>query len=130
MLEAAGKGVRFKALAVDPREFPSRQEGPVLAAHHARGDEPAPVQDVDEPPPGHALTPRCAVRIYSRMAREHSSRKIIKRLKREGWALLRTNGSHHVFGKDTRRLSIPHPKKDLPVGLVQEIEEAAGWKDR
>ncbi|MXX88995.1 MAG: addiction module toxin, HicA family [Boseongicola sp. SB0677_bin_26] len=64
------------------------------------------------------------------MARERNSRKIIKRLKRDGWVLLRTNGSHHVFGKGARRVSITHPRKDLPIGMVLEIEEAAGWKGR
>ena len=76
------------------------------------------------------LTSWRAMRIYSRMARERNSRKIIRRLKREGWVLLRTNGSHHVFGKGPRRVIVPHPRKDLPVGLVLEIEEVAGWKRR
>jgi len=62
------------------------------------------------------------------MARERNSRKIIRRLKRERWVLLRTSGWHHVFGKGPRRVIIPHPRKDLPVGLIDEIEAAAGWK--
>lgn len=68
------------------------------------------------------------MRIFLRMPREKNSRKIIKRLQREGWTLLRINGSHHVFGNGPRRVIIPHPRKDLPIGLVLEIEEAAGWK--
>ncbi|MYE12228.1 MAG: type II toxin-antitoxin system HicA family toxin [Gammaproteobacteria bacterium] len=64
------------------------------------------------------------------MGRERDSRKIIRRLKRDGWTHLRTSGSHHVFGKGSRRLVIPHPRKDLPIGMVQEIEESAGWKGR
>ena len=47
---------------------------------------------------------------------------------REGWTLLRINGSHHAGGNGPRRVIIPHPRKDLPIGLVLEIEEEAGWK--
>ncbi len=32
------------------------------------------------------------------------------------------------FGKDPRRVIIPHPRKVLPVGLVDEIDAEAGWK--
>ena len=70
------------------------------------------------------------MRIHSRIARKRDSRKITKRLKRGGWVLLGTNGSHQVFGKGARRVSITHSRKDLPIGMVLEIEEAVGWKGR
>jgi len=61
------------------------------------------------------------------MAVERNSRKIIKRLKREGWDEVRSNGSHHQFEKDGKRLTVPHPKKDLPVGTARSIARDAGW---
>ncbi len=65
--------------------------------------------------------------IYVRMAVERNSRKIIKRLKREGWNEVRISGSHHQFEKDGKRLTVPHPKKDLPVGTARAIARDAGW---
>ena len=58
---------------------------------------------------------------------ERDSRKIIKRLKAEGWELRATRGSHHQFTKGPHRLTVPHPKKDLPPGLARAIAKAAGW---
>ena len=44
-----------------------------------------------------------------------------------GWTLVRVRGSHHVFTKEGMgTLVIPHPKKDLGVGLVAAIRKQAG----
>ena len=59
-----------------------------------------------------------------------SSRDIKRRLEQEGRILERTRGSHHVF-RNPRTGAIvvlPHPKKDLGVGLVRAIYRQAGWK--
>ncbi len=61
---------------------------------------------------------------------ERDTKKIIKRLKREGWTLRNVKGSHYQFVKDERRLTIPHPKKDLPFGTARAIARAAGWIER
>lgn len=60
---------------------------------------------------------------------ERNSRKLIKKLTQDGWALIRTSGSHHVFQHPKRDATIvvPHPRKALPVGLVREIYRVAGW---
>jgi len=58
---------------------------------------------------------------------ERDSKKIIKRLKSEGWVLRNTKGSHHQFVKGECRLTVPHPKKDLPNGTARAIAKAAGW---
>lgn len=63
--------------------------------------------------------------IYLHMERD--SKKIIKRLKAEGWELRNVKGSHHQFMKGTERLTVPHPKKDLPLGTARAIAKAAGW---
>ena len=58
-----------------------------------------------------------------------NSRDIIRRLKREGWKLVRTTGSHHVFKnpKNAATTVVPHPRKDLGPGLVLKIYRDAGW---
>jgi predicted RNA binding protein YcfA (HicA-like mRNA interferase family) len=58
------------------------------------------------------------------------SRKIIQRLKRDGFDLLRVNGSHHQFIHpiSRRRVTVVHPKKDLPIKTVRSIYEQAGWE--
>ncbi|MCC5960561.1 MAG: type II toxin-antitoxin system HicA family toxin [Rhodobacteraceae bacterium] len=58
---------------------------------------------------------------------ERDSRKIIKRLLQEGWVLRNTAGSHHQFTKGDKRLTVPHPKKDLPTGTARQIAKQAGW---
>ncbi len=57
------------------------------------------------------------------------SRSILARLKREGWELIRTRGSHHVLRDPITGaiVVVPHPKKDLPIGSVSNIYRAAGW---
>ncbi|MEK1891468.1 MAG: type II toxin-antitoxin system HicA family toxin [Phyllobacterium sp.] len=58
---------------------------------------------------------------------ERNSKKIIKRLKDEGFELVSIRGSHHKFRKGEITLIIPHPKKDLPVGTARSIAKDAGW---
>lgn len=58
---------------------------------------------------------------------ERDSRKIIKRLKDDGFELIAVRGSHHKFRKDGRTVIVPHPKKDLPAGTAREIARQAGW---
>ncbi|MCD2174085.1 type II toxin-antitoxin system HicA family toxin [Rhizobium sp. C4] len=58
---------------------------------------------------------------------ETDSRKIIKRLKAEGFELVAVAGSHHKFRKAGRTVIVPHPKKDLPLGTARAIARQAGW---
>jgi predicted RNA binding protein YcfA (HicA-like mRNA interferase family) len=64
------------------------------------------------------------------MAKSFSSREIIKQLMAAGWVLSRTAGSHHHFTHPTKpgTVTVPHPKKDLPIGTVKSIERQAGMK--
>jgi predicted RNA binding protein YcfA (HicA-like mRNA interferase family) len=61
---------------------------------------------------------------------ERDTKKIIKRLKQEGWTLRNVKGSHHQFVKEGNRLTVPHPKKDLPLGTAKAIARAARWYER
>ena len=56
------------------------------------------------------------------------SRELIKRLQQDGWALVCTKGSHHQFKHPTRAglLTVPHPKRDLPIGTARAILKQAG----
>ncbi|WP_333497705.1 type II toxin-antitoxin system HicA family toxin [Kluyvera sp. CHPC 1.2972] len=56
------------------------------------------------------------------------SRKLIIELKADGWGLVRINGSHHHFTHPVKSgmVTVPHPKKELPVGTVKSIRKQAG----
>lgn len=58
---------------------------------------------------------------------ETNSRKIIERLKRDGYELVNVRGSHHKYRKGERTVIVPHPKKDLPLGTARNIAKQAGW---
>ena len=59
-----------------------------------------------------------------------NSKDLIKRLEAEGWVLRGTKGSHHIFVHPARsgHICVPHPKKDLGLGLVQKLLKQAGLK--
>ncbi|AMM84811.1 type II toxin-antitoxin system HicA family toxin [Martelella sp. AD-3] len=56
-----------------------------------------------------------------------NSRKIIKHLENDGFELVKVMGSHHKFKKGDKTVTVPHPKKDLPIGTVRNIYKQAGW---
>ena len=58
------------------------------------------------------------------------SAELIKMLEAEGWLLRGVRGSHHVFSHPQLggHISVPHPKKDLGVGLVHQLLKQAGLK--
>jgi predicted RNA binding protein YcfA (HicA-like mRNA interferase family) len=60
--------------------------------------------------------------------RTMKSADLIRELKDAGWSLDRVRGSHHVFKHPARpgHVVVPHPKKDLGVGLVAAIRRQAG----
>jgi predicted RNA binding protein YcfA (HicA-like mRNA interferase family) len=59
------------------------------------------------------------------------SADLIRELKALGWVLDRVRGSHHVFRHPTRvgHVVVPHPKKDLGVGLIAAIRKQAKVSD-
>ncbi len=65
------------------------------------------------------------MRIYLRMERD--SKKIVSRLKDEGFELVSIKGSHHKFRKGSVTVIVPHPKKDLPLGTARSIAKMVGW---
>jgi len=61
-----------------------------------------------------------------------SSRDIIKALEKDGWRLVRITGSHHHFRHPVKSgvTTVPHPKRDIPVGTLKSIERQSGVKLR
>jgi predicted RNA binding protein YcfA (HicA-like mRNA interferase family) len=57
-----------------------------------------------------------------------NSSKLIRMLEDGGWTQVRVTGSHHHFKHPQRKglVTVPHPKKDLPIGTVKSILKAAG----
>lgn len=58
-----------------------------------------------------------------------NSRDVIRRLLADGWMLARTKGSHHQYRHPMRPglVTVPHPKRDLPMGTLRSIAKQAGW---
>ena len=58
------------------------------------------------------------------------SRDIIRQLRADGFELVSVRGSHHKFVRRQlrRRVIVPHPKRDLPLGTVRAIYRDAGWE--
>jgi predicted RNA binding protein YcfA (HicA-like mRNA interferase family) len=56
------------------------------------------------------------------------SADLIRELEGAGWTLKRIRGSHHVFIHPSRSgiVVVPHPKRELGVGLVAAIRRQAG----
>lgn len=59
-----------------------------------------------------------------------NSKELISKLEKDGWTLRGSKGSHHIFIHPikTGHISVPHPKKDLGIGLVQKLLKQAGLK--
>ncbi len=60
------------------------------------------------------------------MTRGFSSKQVIKLLERKGFVLRSVKGSHHKYKKGSRRVIVPHPKKDLRYGTLGSILDQAG----
>ena len=58
---------------------------------------------------------------------ERDSKRIVRRLREEGFELVSISGLHHKFRKGTITLIVPHTKKDLPLGTARQIAKTAGW---
>lgn len=57
---------------------------------------------------------------------------LMRELHQAGWRLDRVRGSHHVLMHPGKPgiIVVPHPRKDLGVGLVSAIRRQAGISER
>ena len=55
---------------------------------------------------------------------------MIRRLEAHGWYEVRQTGSHKQFRHPTRPglVTVPHPKKELPIGTLKSICKVSGVK--
>jgi predicted RNA binding protein YcfA (HicA-like mRNA interferase family) len=61
-----------------------------------------------------------------------NSREILSALQRDGWVQVAQKGSHIQLKhpKKEGRVTVPHPKRDIPIGTLKSIEKQAGLKLR
>lgn len=59
-----------------------------------------------------------------------TSKDLFKILKKDGWVLKAVVGSHYQFVHPTKlgKVTVPHPRKDLPSKTVTSILKQAGLK--
>jgi predicted RNA binding protein YcfA (HicA-like mRNA interferase family) len=58
------------------------------------------------------------------------SRDVIRALTRNGWYEVDHVGSHKQFKHPAKkgRVTVPHPKRDIPLGTLKSIEKQASLK--
>ena len=63
--------------------------------------------------------------------KHYSSDKVIRMMRKRGWYEVACVGDHHQFKHPmiSGRITVPHPKKDLPIGTVKSIFRQAGIED-
>lgn len=56
------------------------------------------------------------------------SREIIKFLEADGWIHIKTVGDHFQFRHPDKpgKVTVPHPRKDIPIGTLASIERQSG----
>lgn len=61
-----------------------------------------------------------------------TSDEIIRALKADGWNLVNVAGSHHQFTHAAKpgKVTVPHPRKVVPIGTIKSIERQSGLKLR
>jgi predicted RNA binding protein YcfA (HicA-like mRNA interferase family) len=57
---------------------------------------------------------------------ERDSRKLLALLRKAGFEVISTRGSHHKLRRGDCTVIVPHPKKDLPTGTARAILVQAG----
>lgn len=62
--------------------------------------------------------------------KSYSSRELIQILTADGWYEANCTGDHHQFKHPTKpgKVTITHPKKDIPIRTVKSIAQQAGLK--
>jgi predicted RNA binding protein YcfA (HicA-like mRNA interferase family) len=61
-----------------------------------------------------------------------NSRVVIRRLEQNGWYEVAQSGSHKQFKHPVKpgRVTVPYPRKEIPIGTLKSIEKQAGLKLR
>ena len=58
------------------------------------------------------------------------SRGILDRLLKDGWVQVRQRGSHMQLRHPSKPglVTLPHPRRDIPIGTLRAIEKQSGLK--
>ncbi|MDK6856167.1 type II toxin-antitoxin system HicA family toxin [Aerococcus sanguinicola] len=62
------------------------------------------------------------------MSKTKPYRKVVKVMKKAGWQLDHTTGSHEIYVKDGKMCPVKCNKKDIPSGTLTSIERITGLK--
>ncbi|MDR3335078.1 MAG: type II toxin-antitoxin system HicA family toxin [Treponema sp.] len=63
------------------------------------------------------------------MQSAENGKDFVKKLLKDGWVLVRINGSHHVMRKNGTSISMPvHKNEDLKPGILNSLPKKAGYK--
>lgn len=55
------------------------------------------------------------------------SSELHRLIKKKGWILVRSKGSHYIYEKDGKRVSVPyHGSTEVAKGIQKKIEEEMG----
>ena len=59
-----------------------------------------------------------------------SSREVLKKLKKDGWTVVRVRGSHTHLHHPRKEgiVTVKHPAKDFPIGTIRSMERQSGIK--
>lgn len=62
--------------------------------------------------------------------KSYSSRDVIKQLIADGWIEVACVGDHHQFKHANKkgRVTVTHPRKDIPIKTIKSIEKQSGIK--
>lgn len=60
--------------------------------------------------------------------KSYSSREVIRMLKADGWYEVGCDGDHYQFKHSSKpgRVTVTHPKKDIPTGTLKSISKQSG----
>lgn len=53
---------------------------------------------------------------------------LLRLLKKDGWSVVRINGSHYVLQKGEQTTVVPIHGRDVPTGLLDQILKETGLK--
>ena len=53
---------------------------------------------------------------------------LLKLMKKNGWTVVRIQGSHHILQKGSQIVTLPIHGKDVPTGLLNAILKRTGLK--
>jgi predicted RNA binding protein YcfA (HicA-like mRNA interferase family) len=61
------------------------------------------------------------------MGKTYNSRDVLRVLQADGWKIIAIRGSHHQLKHPVKngRVTLPHPKKELPIGTMKSIAAQA-----